>query len=194
MFPLPRSLRAKSVLAGLVPFALVLAVVAVIGLNAYDQVARNVVTQRDAELARVSAARIGERLALQARGLQTIAATDTIRSLGKATINAELQGSHPELASFGFLIDLRTTTTIVPVEYPPGIWVRTLSDSGASLSDTRFAFVGSNATELGSLSLSKPLAAAWLELEVEFFRSVPLALTWLGREGLEEARWPVRPA
>ena len=107
---------------------------------------------------------------------------------------AELLRDDPELASFGFLIDLRTTTAIVPVGYPPGIWVRTLSDPGAPLSGTRFAFVGSDATELGSLSLSEPLAAAWLELEIEFFRSVPLALTWLGHEGLEEARWPDRPA
>ncbi len=107
---------------------------------------------------------------------------------------AELLRDDPELASFAFLIDLRGTTTIAPVEYPPDRWVGILRGSGASLSDTRVAFVGSRATALTNLSLGKPLAAAWLDVELEFFRSVPLALTWLGREGLEEARWPVRPA
>lgn len=107
---------------------------------------------------------------------------------------AELIRNDPELASFGFLIDLRTTTAIDPVEYPPGDWIGALRDSGASLAGTRVAFVGSEATELSNLSLGKPLAAAWLELEFEFFRSIPQALAWLGREGLDEDRWPARPA
>lgn len=107
---------------------------------------------------------------------------------------AELIRNDPELASFNFLIDLRGTTGIDPVEYPPDRWVGILRSSGASLSGIRHAFVGSDETELGSLSLSKPLAAAWLELELEFFRSIPQALAWLGREGLDEARWPDPPA
>lgn len=99
-FPLLRSLRAKRVLAGLVPFALVLAVVTVIGLGAYDRVARNVVTQRDAELATVSAARLGERLAQQTRGLQAVAATDAVRSLEADAIRAELERSGGQLSLF----------------------------------------------------------------------------------------------
>ena len=99
-FPLLRSLRAKGVLAGLVPFALVLAAVTVIGLGAYDRVARNVVTQRDAELATVSAARLGERLAQQTRGLQAVAATDAVRSLEADAIRAELERSGGQLSLF----------------------------------------------------------------------------------------------
>ncbi len=105
---------------------------------------------------------------------------------------AELLRDDPELASFAFLIDLRTTAGIAPVESPPDEWIGILRDSGASLSGTRVAFVGSRATALSNLSLGKPLAAAWLDVELEFFRSVPQALAWLGREGLEEARWPDR--
>ncbi len=107
---------------------------------------------------------------------------------------AELLRDNPELASFGFLIDLRTTTAIALVEYPPDRWVGILRGSGASLSGTRVAFVGSRATALSNLSLGKPLAAAWLDVELEFFRSIALALAWLGREGLDEDRWPARPA
>ncbi len=106
---------------------------------------------------------------------------------------AELLRDDPELASFDFLIDLRTTTAIAPVEYPPDRWVGILRGSRASLAGTRVAFVGSRATALSNLSLGKPLAAAWLDVELEFFRSVRPALAWLGREGLEEARWPDRP-
>jgi len=107
---------------------------------------------------------------------------------------AELLRDDPELASFDFLIDLRTTTAIASVEYPPDRWVGVLRGSRASLAGTRVAFVGSRATALSNLSLGKPLATAWLDVELEFFRSVPLALTWLGRDGLEQARWSDRPA
>ena len=100
MFPLLRSLRAKSVLAGLVPFALVLAVVAVIGVNAYDRVARNVVTQRDAELARVSAARRGERLRQHTLALQRVAANDAIRSLDWERVGPALAPTAQELFAF----------------------------------------------------------------------------------------------
>ena len=100
MFPLLRSLRAKSVLAGLVPFALVLAVVAVIAVNAYDRVARNVVTQRDAELARVAAARIGERLEQYTLALQRLAADGAVRSLEAASVERALERAAPELFVF----------------------------------------------------------------------------------------------
>ena len=100
MFPLLRSLRAKSVLAGLVPFALVLAVVAVIAVNAYDRVARNGVTQRDAELARVSAARLSERLEQHTLALQRLAADGAVRSLEAARVERVLERAAPEFFVF----------------------------------------------------------------------------------------------
>ncbi len=52
------SLRAKSLFSALISMALVLVGVAMIALIAYERVARDVVQQRDTELARVSAARL----------------------------------------------------------------------------------------------------------------------------------------
>ncbi len=74
-------MRAKSLLAGLVPFLLVLAAVGFVGVRAYDRVARGVVTQRDAELARITGERLSERLRQEARLLQELAADEQIRSL-----------------------------------------------------------------------------------------------------------------
>jgi nitrate/nitrite-specific signal transduction histidine kinase len=56
------SLLAKSLIAVLLPVGLVLAIVGFLGIVAADRIARQVVTQRDAELARVSADRLNERL------------------------------------------------------------------------------------------------------------------------------------
>jgi hypothetical protein len=53
--PFTKTLRAKVLLSALIPVLLVLGVVAIIALLAYEWEAGKVVRQRDAELARVSA-------------------------------------------------------------------------------------------------------------------------------------------
>ena len=85
-----RSLRAKTVLSALLPTALVLAGVAIIALYAYEQVARDVVQQRDTELARVSAARLSEGLSVYSLRLQNIAAGDDVRSMEPARVGSAL--------------------------------------------------------------------------------------------------------
>ena len=57
---LTRSLRAKTLLYVLIPTVLGLLAVAIIALYAYERVAQDVVQQRDAELARLQAARLSE--------------------------------------------------------------------------------------------------------------------------------------
>ena len=95
-----RSMRAKSVLAGLVPFLIVLAAVGFIGVRAYDRVARDVVTQRDAELARVTAERLSERLAQEARLLQALAADEELRSLDRDRVRLALERGGSALSVF----------------------------------------------------------------------------------------------
>ncbi len=65
-----KSLRAKTVLWSLIPLALVLVAVTFVALYAYDRVTREVVEQRDTELARVSAARLTDGMEGFARILQ----------------------------------------------------------------------------------------------------------------------------
>ena len=87
-------------LAGLVPFFVVLAIAALIGTYAYDRVARDVVTHRDTELARVSAARISERLEQHTLALQRLAANDAIRSLDRGRVGPALERTAQELFVF----------------------------------------------------------------------------------------------
>jgi len=72
-----RSLLGKSLLAVLAPLVLVLILGGIAGVNAVDRTAREVVTQRDAELARVAAARLSDRFATQVVPLLD-AATDSV--------------------------------------------------------------------------------------------------------------------
>ncbi len=81
------SLRAKTVLSALIPTALVLAVVAIIVLYAHEQATRDVIQQRDAELARMSAARLSEALSRYSQVLQSIAAEDDVRTLEPARLS-----------------------------------------------------------------------------------------------------------
>ncbi len=76
-----RSLRAKTLFWALLPTVLVLVAVAIIALYSYEQVARDVVRQRDTELARITSARLSERLGTHSGALQTLAATDAVQSL-----------------------------------------------------------------------------------------------------------------
>ncbi len=94
-----RSLRAKTLLYVLIPTVLGLAAVASIALYAYDQVAREVVQQRDAELARLQAARLSEGLLEYAELLQAFAAQRDVQSmnvdrLAGATTRAPEQFQH----------------------------------------------------------------------------------------------------
>jgi len=95
-----KSLRAKTVLWALLPTALVLAVVAIITLHAYEQVARDVVQQRDTELARVSAARLSENLGQYSRLLQSVAAGDDVQSMEPARLSAALENAQNQLYVF----------------------------------------------------------------------------------------------
>ena len=71
---LRRSLRAKTLVAVLLPTALALVAVAVIALYAYEQAARDVVQQRDTELVRLSAARVSAGLSEYTKILESLAA------------------------------------------------------------------------------------------------------------------------
>jgi len=92
-----KSLRAKVLLAVLLPGAIVLAVVADITLVAYERIARDVVERRDTELARVSAARLGEALDFQARSLLNASLDEDIRSLDRDRIRGTLAAAEAEL-------------------------------------------------------------------------------------------------
>ena len=79
--PFTKSLRAKVLLAALVPIVLASVVVAIITLIAYEREAGQVVRERDAELAQVSAARLFEGLRLHRLILQSTADDDDTQSL-----------------------------------------------------------------------------------------------------------------
>ncbi|HUS69267.1 MAG TPA: GAF domain-containing protein [Anaerolineae bacterium] len=94
-----RSLRAKTLLYVLIPTALGLLAVATIALYAYERVAQDVVQQRDAELARLQAARLSEGLHEYAELLQDFAMQRDVQSmdvdrLAVATMKAPEQFKH----------------------------------------------------------------------------------------------------
>ncbi len=95
-----KSLRAKTVLWALIPTAFVLALVAVIALYAYDRVTRDVVVQRDTELARVSAARLAEGMRRYSGILEAAAAAEGIGAMDPARVSAALEGPRASLAVF----------------------------------------------------------------------------------------------
>jgi len=76
-----RSLRAKTLLYVLIPTALGLLAVAIIALYAYERVAQDVVQERDAELARLQAARLSEGLAEYTVLLEDFATERDVRSM-----------------------------------------------------------------------------------------------------------------
>ncbi|NIV30328.1 MAG: hypothetical protein GWN58_12795, partial [Anaerolineae bacterium] len=95
-----KSLRAKTVLWALLPTTLVLVVVTIIALYAYEQVAREVIQERDAELARISAARLSERLGQYSGILQSVAAEDDLQSMEPARLRSALDGAQNQLYVF----------------------------------------------------------------------------------------------
>ncbi|MEE9199445.1 MAG: cache domain-containing protein, partial [Dehalococcoidia bacterium] len=95
-----RSLRAKTVFSALIPTALLMVAVAVIGLYAYERVSRDVVQQRDTELARVSAARLSEGLRQYSRILQNITAEEALQSLDPVQLSSALENAVNQLRVF----------------------------------------------------------------------------------------------
>lgn len=95
-----RSLRAKTLLSVLVPTALGLAAVAIIALHAYERVARDVVEERDAELARVSAAWLSEELGRYCLDLQSLATEDDVQSLEVLRLSSALEIAYDQLRVF----------------------------------------------------------------------------------------------
>ena len=94
------SLRVKSVLAALVPIALILVVVGAIGIFSYEQLARDVVRDRDEEIARVTAARLAEQLDTPARLLRELAVTPELRSGDPEQLEAALDEASGALFAF----------------------------------------------------------------------------------------------
>ena len=100
MFFFSRSLRTKVILAALIPGALALTAVAVIAFYAYARMAREVVEQRDTELARVSAERLFKGLLQHVRTLQLTAAEEGIRSLEPESASQGLRAFMGQLYVF----------------------------------------------------------------------------------------------
>jgi len=95
-----KSLRAKTLLSTLVPSVLVLAAVAVIALYAYERVTRDIVRQRDTELARISAAHLAESLGRFSRPLRNVAVQEDIRSMEPARLSSALDRYQDQLYAF----------------------------------------------------------------------------------------------
>ena len=95
-----KSLRAKAIIAALVPTVLVLAVVAVIGLYAHERLARGIVEQRDTELATITAARLSEGLTPHRQILQNLAADNDVQSMEPARLRTALGKAQLQLFVF----------------------------------------------------------------------------------------------
>ena len=94
------NLRAKVLVSVLVPSTLVLLAVAVIALYAYERVAKDVVQQRDTELARVSAARLYDGLTRFTALLQQAASEPDVQSMNLARVSWGLEKADGRLVAF----------------------------------------------------------------------------------------------
>jgi PAS domain S-box-containing protein len=92
-----KSLRVRAILWALVPTLSVLAVVAITSIYVYGQVAQDVVRQRDAELAKVSALRLAEHLGQHASTLQSVVASQEIQSLEPSRLARGLEQAQDQL-------------------------------------------------------------------------------------------------
>ncbi len=86
--------------------AIMLVAVAIIASSAYERVTQEVVTQRDTELARVSAMRLSEGLTQYSRFLLNIAVEEEIRSMEVAGLSSALKKAQAWLYFFdaGFVV------------------------------------------------------------------------------------------
>ena len=95
-----KSLRTKTILWASLPIALVLIIMAVITLYAYEQVMRSVVQEWETELAETLAARLSEGMNQHGWVLQTVANEDDIRSMEPAHLGPALQRAGNRLGVF----------------------------------------------------------------------------------------------
>ncbi len=85
-----RSLRGKVLLATLIPGGLALALGLIVAVQGYENVARELVQQRTAELAEMTSAWLGEYVESTGQTLQRVAAQDAVRSLDPDRLDAAL--------------------------------------------------------------------------------------------------------
>jgi len=95
-----KSLRTKISIWALIPTAIVIVVAGIIALYAYEQVARNVVQERDTEFARISAARLSEGLSRFSKVLKTNSAEGDVQSMEVARLNSALEKAEDQLYIF----------------------------------------------------------------------------------------------
>ncbi|MCH7802320.1 MAG: HAMP domain-containing protein, partial [Chloroflexi bacterium] len=95
-----RSLHAKVLFAAFVPGILVLAVVAIIGLFAYERTARVLVEQRDAELARISALRLRNGLDQHTSILKAISDDVFVQTLDLDGVRLALDRAESQIQDF----------------------------------------------------------------------------------------------
>ena len=113
-----KSLRAKILLSALIPTAIVLVLVAFIALSEYERVSRDVVEERDTELARVSAARLAEGLQRHSRVLQDLAAEGDVQSLEPARLSSALLKAANRLFMFDAGVVVYNTDGVVLSSQP----------------------------------------------------------------------------
>ena len=113
-----KSLRAKILLSALIPTAIVLVLVAFIALSEYERVSRDVVEERDTELARVSAARLAEGLQRHSRVLQDLAAEGDVQSLEPARLSSALLKAANRLFVFDAGVVVYNTDGVVLSSQP----------------------------------------------------------------------------
>ncbi|GAG39248.1 unnamed protein product, partial [marine sediment metagenome] len=93
-----KSLRVKTLLWALIPTAIVMVAAGIIALYAYEQVARDVVQERDTELARISAARLSEGLSRYSQVLKSTAAD--VQSMETDHLDSALKEAQNQLYVF----------------------------------------------------------------------------------------------
>ena len=95
-----RNLQVKVLLSALIPGTLILIVVALIALYAYGATVRDLVEQRDAELARLTADRLSDGLDQQVRNLQAVADSASVQSFDTNRALPALDVSSYDLQGF----------------------------------------------------------------------------------------------
>jgi signal transduction histidine kinase len=114
-----RSLRVRTVLWASIPVVLVLTVVILITPHLLEDVARTVAQQRDVELARISAARLSERLGYHSRALELAAADDQMRSMTSDSVSRALKESRGDLYVFDGALVVYNNHGIAIASEPP---------------------------------------------------------------------------
>lgn len=95
-----RSLRAKILLSALIPIVVTLVAVAAIASFVYERDARQVVEQRDTELAEITAARLFEGLSLNRLVLENLAAESGVQLMRPLGLKAALDRAQSQLFAF----------------------------------------------------------------------------------------------